>query len=150
MLLWTVALRWFFFQAMWRCTESCLADVSSFFFLCDFPLFSSTPLCFFVFLLFYSSFLFFLPFPFSIPPIFIPFHFSYVLVSLLSFFFLFFLCLSISGPPLLSLCFFHLLCSKNSLSLFFGHHLIFSSPSPLFHPLKNVISSIFPVFFWYF
>jgi hypothetical protein len=53
----TVALRWFFFQAMWRCIESCLVDVS-FFFLCDFPLFSSTPLCFSVFLPFYSSFFF--------------------------------------------------------------------------------------------
>jgi len=85
-----VALRWLFFQAKWQCTESCLADVSSFFFLYDFPLFSSTPLCFSVFLPFYSSFFFVLPFPFSIPPVFLPFCFSYVLVSLLSFFFCFF------------------------------------------------------------
>ena len=86
---------------------------------------------------------------FLCPPVFLPFRFSYVLVSLLSFFFLFVLYLSISGSPFLSLCFFRLLYSKNSLSLFFGYPLFFSSPSPLFHPLKNIISSILPLFFWH-
>jgi hypothetical protein len=43
-----------------RCGDALKAAWSMFlfFFLCDFPLFSSTPLCFSVFLPFYSSFFF--------------------------------------------------------------------------------------------
>jgi hypothetical protein len=70
------------------------------------------------------------------------------------FFFSVFSLFSISGPPLLSLCFFHLLCSKNSLSFFFGRPLFF------FVPLSSLLSfkkchilyspSFLLVFIWYF
>jgi len=134
-----------------RCGDALKAAWSMFlfFFLCDFPLFSSTHLCFSVFLPFYSSFFFFLPFPFSIPPVYLPFCFSYVLVSLLSFFFLFFLCfLSLDLPFCLFV--FFISSAQKIPSLFSLVALcFFSSPSPLFYPLKNVISSILQVFFWY-
>lgn len=92
-------------------------------FLC-FLLLLSVSLFSFPFILLFSS----LPFLYS--PCLSSFLFllCFSLFAIFFFFFSVFSLFSISGPPLLSLCFFHLLCSKNSLSFFFGRPLFFFRP----------------------